>query len=78
MEEENQKTETELANEAAERLEKANAERLSILDREENLKAVEVVSGETEAGSTEEPEVELTDAEYRAQIEKDMEAGKYD
>lgn len=52
------------ANKAAERLEKANAEKKILLEREEKLKANDILAGRANAGQTPEPKKEYTPEEY--------------
>lgn len=61
------------ANEAAERLERANAEMADLLKRADKQKIDNILGGKSEI-STEKPK-ELTDHEYRQQIEAKIKAG---
>ena len=52
------------ANDAAARIEKANAERKLLLDREEQLLARRALGGRTDGGSVPQPPKELTPQEW--------------
>lgn len=56
------------ANEAAERLEKANEEKRKLLDREERITARKALSGKAEAGEEAKPEPEMSDKEYKDKV----------
>jgi hypothetical protein len=52
------------ANEAAERIEKANAEQKLLLERQEELMAQNALGGQSEAGAVPQKEKKLSDEEY--------------
>ena len=58
----------EQATAAAERLEKANKEMKELLDKQEQLKAKEILAGNTNAGQTEEKKKEDSPEEYANKV----------
>ncbi len=67
-----------IANAAAERMEKANEKTERLLDRQEEMDARRALGGRAEAGQAPAVEKDETPEEYKERIDKEIQEGKHD